>query len=40
MPADDGAATITVDGTNEGQPAERQVDRRMLIGGDLVGAAG
>ena len=38
MPADDGAATITVDGTNEGQPAERQVDRRMLIGGDLVGA--
>lgn len=38
MPADDGAATITVDGTKDGRRGERQVDRRMLIDGGLVGA--
>lgn len=38
MPADDGAATITVDGAKEGRPAARHVDRRMLIDGELVRA--
>ena len=37
MSADDGAATITVDGAKDGR-GERQVDRRMLIDGGLVGA--